>query len=119
MPIESPDQFEKSTLKGYLSAIDDIGNSGCRLYCMLFGIAGILLLIVVFVLHDTHIISTYWLYLICIIAGITLGGAAIISRLGAQSKLILDYINTDAIEKRIAEINSKPRQSKSNGDEWN
>jgi hypothetical protein len=102
VPIEDPKQFELSTLETMLKSIDEPQPAG--IWCAIFGAVGALLFMVVYFLHSESMISPYWLYLACALGGVCLGGAAIINRLSNQSMLLHQYIDKEAINKRIAEL---------------
>ena len=104
MPVEGPEQFELNTLESVLKSMDQPNLENTGKSCAISGIFGIVLLIVVYFLQSGNWFSSYWLYFMCVLSGVCLGGAAIINKLGNQSKLLLQYIDKEAIKKRIAEL---------------
>lgn len=104
MPVESPEQFELITLESFIKALDQPNSMKAGKWCAIFGAIGAALLIAVYFLHGVEWISSYWVYSLCVLSGFCLGGAAIINRLRNQSRLLVRYIDREAINKRIAEL---------------
>lgn len=104
MPAEDPQQFELNTLRSILTAIDQPIATNNGLWCGVFGGLGILLLIIVYGATEYKFLSGIWLFFMCFMSGLCIGGAAIINRLSNQNKIAIQYLDREAIAKRIDEL---------------
>ncbi|MFC3153330.1 hypothetical protein ACFOEK_19980 [Litoribrevibacter euphylliae] len=104
MSFEDPEQFELTTLEELLKYINQPESYNAGKWCAVFGVLGVFLLVAVYLLHMGSGLSSYWLYFLCVLGGISLGGSAIINRLSNQSKLLVQYFDKEAINKRITEL---------------
>jgi len=104
MPAENPQQFELNTLQAILAAIDHPIATKNGLWCGVFGGMGLLFLIIVYGASERELLSDIWLFSLCFLSGLCIGGAAIINRLSNQNKIAIKYLDRDAIVKRIEEL---------------
>ena len=104
MPAEDPRHFELNTLQSILRAIDQPIATRNGLWCGAFGGLGVLLLIIVYGATEYQFLSSIWLFFMCFMSGLCIGGAAIINRLSNQNKIAIPYLDREAIAKRIDDL---------------
>ena len=103
MSIETPEQFELTSLKQLLASAETPNKNSSK--CIfLFFILGLLFLFLGFIVFKYELLSPYWAGLFCMLSGVCLAGAAIINRFKYESNIYIKYIDTNAIKNRISEL---------------
>ncbi len=106
MSTEGPEEYELNILENLLKSIEkppeDI-NTGK--WCAIFGVIGAILLVCVYFLHKEDWLGFYWRYFLCVLSGVCISSAALINRDNIDSKYVVKYLDKEAINKRIAELN--------------